>query len=52
MNVPDGSVLAKSLSQMVEQHLRGEPDASFRMQLVRSSLRIDGQPTLDQVKKY
>ena len=35
MNVPEGSVLAKCLSQ-----------------LVTSSLRIDGQPSLDQVKKY
>ena len=52
MSVPDGSVLAKGLSQMVDTHLRGDPDAAFRMQLVRSSLRMDGQPMLDQVKKY
>ena len=52
MNVPDGTVLAKALTTLVEPHVKLNQDVLFRMQLVRSSLRVDGQPSLDQVQKY
>ena len=52
MSVPDGTVLAKALTNIVEPHVKSDQDVMFRMQLVRSSLRVDGQPTLEQVRKY
>ena len=52
MSVPDGTVLAKALTMIVEPHVKADQDVMFRMQLVRSTLRVDGQPTLEQVRKY
>ena len=44
MSVPDGTVLAKALTMIVEPHVKVDQDVLFRMQLVRSTLRVDGQP--------
>ena len=52
MIVFDGTVLARALTTVVEPHVKLDQDVMFRMQLVRSSLRVNGQPTLDQVRKY
>ena len=52
MVVPDGSILAKGLTVVASKHLTESPDAVFRTQLVRSTYRVDGQPSLEDVVKY
>ena len=52
MTCPDGTVLAKTLTAMTYKHISEVGDAQFRTQLLRSTLRIDGQPTLECVKRY
>ena len=52
MMVPDGSVLARALTTTTAPFLKDSPDAQFRTQLLRSSLRIDAQPTVGDVLKY
>ena len=51
MAVPDPTVLAKALADTAEPHLK-EPDVMFRVQLVKSTLRIDGQPSFENVQSY
>ena len=51
MAVPDPTVLAKALADTAEPHLK-EPDVMFRVQLVKSTLRIDGQPSFENVHSY
>eukprot|EP00439_Symbiodinium_sp_Y106_P021104 s4642_g2.t1 len=52
MAVPDGSVLAKGLTLLTSNTINQVPDAMFRTQLVRATLRIDQQPPLPNVLKY
>ena len=52
MMVPDGSVLSKALTTSSSKYVGENPDTQFRTQLLRSSLRIDGQPGLQEVVKY
>ena len=52
MSFPDCTVLAKALTVTAGKFITESPDAAFRTQLLRSSLRIDGQPSLDSVRKY
>ena len=52
MAVPDGSVLAKGLTLLTSSTIEKVPDAMFRTQLVRATLRIDQQPSLQDVLKY
>ena len=52
MTHPDGSVLAKALTAVTAKFLSGSQDASFRTQLLRSTLRIDGQPSVTSVHQY
>ena len=47
MSAADGTVLAKALTTIVEPHVKVDQDVMFRMHLVRSSLRVEGQPSLD-----
>ena len=49
---PDPSVMARGLCALSEKHLQGSPDSAFRTAMLRTSLRLDGQPTLDQVRSY
>ncbi|CAE7812024.1 unnamed protein product [Symbiodinium sp. CCMP2592] len=52
MNPPDASVLARGLMAMSSKHINGSPDAAFRTSMLRTSLRLDGQPSLEQVSAY
>ena len=52
MMVPDGSVLARALTMATAKYISENSDSQFRTQLLRSSLRIDSQPTLEDVIKY
>ena len=52
MAIPDGTVLAKGLSTSTAATISTSPDAVFRTQLVRATLRIDQQPSLEDVVKY
>ncbi|CAE7251123.1 unnamed protein product [Symbiodinium sp. CCMP2592] len=52
MSPPDASVLARGLMAMSSRHINGSPDAAFRTSMLRTSLRLDGQPTLEQVAAY
>ncbi|CAE7422884.1 unnamed protein product [Symbiodinium sp. CCMP2592] len=52
MMVPDGTILAKALTTVTAKFVAENQDTHFRTQLLRSSLRIDGQPGLMDVVKY
>ena len=52
MTTPDGSVLAKALTVVTARFIGENADTQFRTQLMRSSLRIDAQPTVTDVMKY
>ena len=55
MSVPDGTVLARGLTNLTAGTIGSVPDAMyamFRTQLVRATLRIDQQPSLSDVMKY
>ncbi|OLP78092.1 Retrovirus-related Pol polyprotein from transposon TNT 1-94 [Symbiodinium microadriaticum] len=52
MMCPDGTVLSKALTTVTSRFIAEGPDAQFRTQLLRSTLRIDGQPSLEDVKRY
>ena len=52
MTVPDGSILARSLTATASKYLADNPDAVFRTQLVRSTYRIDAQPKIEDVVRY
>ncbi|CAE7233632.1 GIP, partial [Symbiodinium sp. CCMP2456] len=52
MAVPDGTVLARGLTTLTSSTITKVPDAMFRTQLVRATLRIDQQPALEDVMKY
>ncbi|CAE7339671.1 GIP [Symbiodinium microadriaticum] len=52
MMVPDATVLARALTMATSKFISENADAQFRTQLLRSSLRIDSQPALEDVVKY
>eukprot|EP00439_Symbiodinium_sp_Y106_P022018 s3672_g2.t1 len=52
MNPPDASVLARGLMAMTSKHINASPDAAFRTSMLRTSLRLDAQPSLEQVAAY
>ena len=52
MMAPDGSVLARALTSATSRFVSDNADVQFRTQLLRSSLRIDAQPSLTDVTKY
>ena len=52
MEPPDPTVLAKGLLQMTDKLIAGSADASFRTAMLRTSLRLDAQPSLDSVQAY
>ncbi|CAE7322989.1 TY4B-J, partial [Symbiodinium sp. CCMP2456] len=52
MMPPDPSVMARGLCHLSEKHLQGSSDSAFRTAMLRTTLRLDGQPTLDQVRSY
>ena len=51
MTVPDGSILARSLTNTASKFLGESQDAVFRTQLVRSTYRI-AQPKIEDVVRY
>ena len=52
MAAPDPSVLARGLKGITQVHIDKSGDASFRTSMVRTTLRLDAQPTVDQVLAY
>ncbi|CAE7623069.1 unnamed protein product [Symbiodinium sp. CCMP2592] len=52
MMVPDGTILARALTMVTTKFVADNADTHFRTQLLRSSLRIDGQPKIADVIKY
>ena len=52
MAYPDPSVLARGLRQLTQKWIETSPDAAFRTAMLRTSLRLDGQPDVDSVKSY
>ena len=49
---PDPSVMARGSCALSEKHLQGSADSALRTAMLRTTLRLDGQPTLDQVRSY
>ena len=52
MTPPDPSVLAKGLLSLTSRFIDESPDASFRTSMLRTTLRLDGRPSLEQVQSY
>ena len=52
MSPPDASVLARGLKMLTSKWVDGSPDVAFRTSMLRTSLRLDGQPTMDSVYAY
>ena len=52
MTPPDSSVLARGLKLLTGAHLEQSQDAAFRTAMVRTSLRLDGQPRMEDVYAY
>ena len=52
MSPPDASVLARGLKLLTSRYIEAAPDANFRTAMLRTSLRLDGQPTMDNVYAY
>eukprot|EP00439_Symbiodinium_sp_Y106_P024919 s8393_g3.t1 len=52
MVIPDGTILARTLTAATTKYMSENADTHFRTQLLRSSLRIDGQPAFQDVLKY
>ena len=52
LQVPDPSLLVRGLHAVVRGVLERNSEASFRTHLVRSNLKIDSNPTMDNVEKY
>ena len=49
---PDPSVLARGLMALTDHHMAKSSDANFRTAMLRTSLRLDGRPTVEQVIAY
>ncbi|CAE7275253.1 unnamed protein product [Symbiodinium sp. CCMP2592] len=52
MEPPDPTVLAKGLLMMTDKYITASADASFRTAMLRTSLRLDAQPSLESVQAY
>ncbi|CAE7202038.1 hypothetical protein AK812_SmicGene402 [Symbiodinium microadriaticum] len=52
MSPPDASVLARGLKLLTSRYIEAAPDANFRTAMLRTSLRLDGQPTMDNLYAY
>ena len=52
MSPPDASVLARGLKMLTTKWVDSSPDVAFRTSMLRTSLRLDGQPTMDSVYAY
>ncbi|CAE7210813.1 unnamed protein product [Symbiodinium sp. CCMP2592] len=52
MAPPDASVLARGLKLLTAKYIEGAPDSNFRTSMLRTSLRLDGQPTMENVHAY
>ena len=52
MTAPDPTVMARGLMNLTTKTISLSPDATFRTAMLRTSLRLDGQPSMDQVCAY
>ena len=52
MLLPDTSVLSSSLNRIASSHVSKSPDAAFRTQLLRATLRLDASPTMEGIESY
>ena len=52
MNLPDPMVLVGALSSMTKPVLRGEPEVTWRTELVKSTLQLHGRPSEEAVRSY
>ncbi|CAE7814357.1 unnamed protein product [Symbiodinium microadriaticum] len=52
MSPPDPSVLARGLMSITTRFIQASPDAAFRTSMLRTTLRLDAQPSLEQVTAY
>ena len=52
MTPPDPQVLARGLMDLTSAFINSSPDAAFRTSMLRTSLRLDAQPDLEQVTSY
>ncbi|CAE7195550.1 unnamed protein product, partial [Symbiodinium sp. CCMP2456] len=52
MTAPDPTVMARGLMSLTTKTIALSPDAAFRTAMLRTSLRLDGQPSLEQVGAY
>ena len=52
MTPPDPLVMSRGLQALTAKSINSSTDASFRTSMLRSTYRLDGQPTLEQVQGY
>ena len=52
MSPPDPLVMSRGLQALTAKPINASTDASFRTSMLRSTCRLDGQPTLEQVQGY
>ncbi|CAE7035334.1 unnamed protein product [Symbiodinium sp. CCMP2592] len=52
MTPPDPLVMSRGLQALTAKPINASTDASFRTSMLRSTYRLDGQPTLEQVQGY
>ena len=52
MTPPDPSVLAKGLMALSQHHIEKSGDSLFRTSMLRTTLRLDAQPGMDQILAY
>ncbi|CAE7771761.1 ycf43 [Symbiodinium sp. CCMP2456] len=52
MSPPDPSVLVRGLSGLTDKYINQSPDAAFRTSMLRTSLRLDAQPSMESVLGY
>ena len=52
MTPPDPSVLAKGLMALSQHHIEKSGDSLFRTSMLRTTLRLDAQPGMEQIMAY
>ena len=52
MTPPDPTVLSKGLLSLTDRYISSSADSSFRTAMLRTTLRLDAQPSLEQVQAY
>eukprot|EP00439_Symbiodinium_sp_Y106_P048437 s3987_g6.t1 len=52
MSPPDPLVMSRGLQALTAKTISASTDASFRTSMLRSTYRLDGQPSLEQVQGY